>query len=104
VRAFGATLEAYEDRYATLAFAWAGRVTIAVVHQTTDDPNEATDAATGERFRRAYDALEANIDLGGRHQVHVFWGQRRGGLACTAGTCYKVRGFEGVSARLVSRF
>jgi len=55
---------------------------------------------------RALRGIQEQVrELDGRAlRVHVFWGQRRGGLACTAGTCYKVRGFEGVSARLVSRF
>jgi len=34
----------------------------------------------------------------------LFLGKRRGGLACTAGTCYQVQPFEGVELRLVSRF
>jgi len=34
----------------------------------------------------------------------LFVGKRRGGLACTAGTCYQVQPFEGAELRLVSRF
>ena len=29
---------------------------------------------------------------------------RRSGLACTAGTCYEVLGFEGIEMRLLNRF
>ena len=33
-----------------------------------------------------------------------FAGQRRSGLACTAGICYEVLGFKGVEVRLLNRF
>jgi Family of unknown function (DUF6029) len=39
-----------------------------------------------------------------RHEATLFFGRRRGGLACTAGTCYEVQPFEGAELRLVSRF
>ena len=38
------------------------------------------------------------------HSVNLFVGQRRSGLACTAGTCYEVLGFEGIEMRLLNRF
>jgi hypothetical protein len=96
--------QSWQDRYAALAYSWAPRFTVGFVHQSTDDPSEATDPVTGEISRRAYDAVDASVDIGEHHNMSLFWGRRRGGLACTAGTCYEVRGFEGVSARIVSRF
>jgi hypothetical protein len=36
--------------------------------------------------------------------VTLFAGQRREGIACTAGTCYVVEPFEGVELRITSRF
>jgi hypothetical protein len=38
------------------------------------------------------------------HEATLFIGRRRGGLSCTAGTCYEVQAFEGAELRLVSRF
>ena len=38
------------------------------------------------------------------HSVNLFAGKRRFGLACTAGTCYEVLGFEGVELRAVNQF
>ena len=48
--------------------------------------------------------LNLGADVGEGHSVHVFAGQRRSGLACTAGICYEVLGFEGVEVRLLNRF
>jgi hypothetical protein len=41
--------------------------------------------------------------LSDRHEIVLFAGQRRGGRACTAGTCYDVLSFKGVELRLTSR-
>ena len=48
--------------------------------------------------------LNLNADLLTAHNLNLFAGQRRSGLACTAGTCYEVLGFEGVEIRLHNRF
>ena len=42
--------------------------------------------------------------LGEHFDATLFYGKRRGGLACTAGTCYKVEPFKGTELRLSSRF
>jgi len=90
----------YGDRYWSLTYGWAGRLSLGGVRQTTNDPDEVADP----NERRAYDSLTARVPLGRHHEVQATWGRTRGGLACVAGTCYKVRGFDGVSARLTSRF
>lgn len=90
----------YGDRYWSLTYGWAGRLSIGAVRQTTNDPDEVADPSQ----RRAYDSLTARLPVGKHHEVQAFWGRRRGGLACVAGTCYKVRAFDGVSAQLTSRF
>jgi hypothetical protein len=46
----------------------------------------------------------ASARLAERHEAVLFLGKRRGGLACTAGTCYEVQPFEGVELRVLSRF
>lgn len=98
------TTSRFEDRSLSITYALAGRGSIAYVRQTTDDPDTATDPVTGQVSRREFDSLNAAVTLGSHHELGLFWGRRRGGLACTAGTCYKVRSFDGVSARLTSRF
>jgi len=97
-RRAGGFTDASEDRYAAVGWSWAGRLALAAVRQTTDD---AAETMTG---RRAFDSLSATVPIGRHHEASLFWGRRRSGLACTSGTCYKVRAFEGVTARLVSRF
>lgn len=42
--------------------------------------------------------------ISGHHDATLFFGERRGGQACTAGTCYEVQPLEGVELRLLSRF
>ena len=98
------TVSNFEDRSFSVTYGLAGRGALAYVRQTTDDPDEATDPVTGQVSRREYDSVNASLTLGAHHELAMFWGRRRGGLACTAGTCYKVRPFDGVSARLTSRF
>ena len=46
----------------------------------------------------------ASARISDGNEAVLFLGRRRGGLACTAGTCYVVQPFEGFEARLVSRF
>ncbi len=96
----GALRAHYGDRYWSVTYGWAGRLSLGAVRQTTNDPDEVTDP----NRRRAYDALTARLPLGMHHEVLATWGRRRGGLACVAGTCYKVRSFDGISAQLTSRF
>ena len=38
-----------------------------------------------------------------KYDLSLFAGSRRGGPACTAGTCYEVLPFRGVEVRLTSR-
>jgi hypothetical protein len=94
----------FEDRHGALTYAWAGHGSLAVVRQTTDDPRTATDPVTLEVSRQAFDSLQASVHLSSEHELLLFWGRRRSGLACTAGTCYRVPAFDGVAARLTSRF
>ena len=43
-------------------------------------------------------------EIGPHFEATLFYGKRRGGLACTAGTCYKVEPFKGTELRLTARF
>ncbi|MEO6462740.1 MAG: hypothetical protein ABIP29_06655, partial [Candidatus Eisenbacteria bacterium] len=51
---------------------------------------------------RTFLAATLNARLSPRHEATLLLGSRRGGLACTAGTCYEVPAFEGVELRLTS--
>jgi hypothetical protein len=50
-----------------------------------------------------YSSLSASVNVG-NHGIIGFWGQRRGGLQCTAGTCYQVPAFDGVLFQVFTRF
>jgi len=79
---------------ATLASEWS-------TDPLQEDPALATDARIDPR-RFMAGILTATIS--GRHEATLFVGQRRGGRACTGGTCYEVRPFRGTELRLVTRF
>jgi hypothetical protein len=74
--------------------------------RTTDpvaeDPDDAR--ATPQVEPNRFFAVTVSADLGERHDASLFVGERRGGPACTAGTCYIVEPFDGVELRLTSRF
>jgi hypothetical protein len=78
------------------------------VRTSTNDPGDPgagePDPATGTFPRHVFDSLSGRCRIAGRHEIIGFWGRRRGGIACTAGTCYLVPAFEGVSLQVVSRF
>jgi hypothetical protein len=74
--------------------------------------------AAAVQIQRSNDILESGAEIAGptywlstnlnwqineRHSANVFWGKRRSGLACTAGTCYEVLGFDGIEIRLVNQ-
>ncbi|HZM28200.1 MAG TPA: hypothetical protein VFB89_12700, partial [Gemmatimonadales bacterium] len=76
-----------------LGFAW---------DRTTDDLDPSWDfGRTGALHLVGWNA---SARIAERHEATLFLGKRRGGLACTAGTCYQVLPFEGAELRLVSRF
>jgi hypothetical protein len=94
----------FTDTYIALQWDWAGRATVAASRQTTDDPADAAVDTSSGTPRRTYDALTASVRLGNHNEIEAFWGKRREGLQCTAGTCYLVRAFDGVILRLLTRF
>jgi hypothetical protein len=90
---------AFDDWYSSLAIAHDHIGTVAFVWQRTFNPAEQIDT-----LPRDYFAGTVSAPLGQHHVVTLFAGQRREGLACTAGTCYTVSAFEGAELRLTSRF
>lgn len=100
------TPDRYEDDYLSFALQHARLGSAALVWQRTTDPAEESpdDALTPGVQPRHYLAGVLSAEITERHTAALFVGQRREGLACTAGTCYKVEAFEGVEVRLVSRF
>ena len=98
----------FEDRYASLTWAWAERISLGVVTTSTDDPGDPgagePDPSTGRYPRQDFTSVGARLRLARHHDLLGFWGKRRGGIACTAGTCYVVPAFDGASLQLLTRF
>lgn len=98
----------FEDRSLSLLWDWAQRLSLGATWTTSNDPGDPSagdpDPTTGLYARQHFASLAARFRLGMHHELVGIWGQRRGGIACTAGTCYLVPPFDGVSLRLLSRF
>jgi hypothetical protein len=98
----------FTDEYASLTYAWASHLSLTAAYTRTDDPGDPgagePDPTTGVYPRHDFASLGLSVRVSSQHEVLAFWGQRRGGIACTAGTCYLVPAFDGVSVQLSSRF
>jgi hypothetical protein len=102
VNFFGAPLYKVVERWVSVGFSRAGWGNIAAQWERTTDPIYADPGSPTEA--NTFVAGVITADLTPRHQLRLFAGERRGGPACTAGTCYIVAPFEGVELRLTSRF
>jgi hypothetical protein len=96
----------FDDRYASFGVARAGWGTVSFVWERSTDPEQEDPDQVpipGIAPRNFYAGI-VTARLSEHHEATMFVGQRRGGLQCTAGTCYQVAPFEGVELKLVSRF
>lgn len=93
----------FENVYVTLTGALADRGSLGFTwERTTDQLDRSWEFGRTKPLHLVGWTLNAR--LAERHDATLFVGKRRGGLACTAGTCYEVQPFEGVELRVVSRF
>ena len=79
----------------------------ALVLDRTSDPFEVDDVTTPDRVEtgtRSWLAVNLNVGFLERYEALVFAGRRRGGAACTSGTCYQVLPFNGLEMRLKTYF
>ena len=99
-RRFGATRFPFADLLMELEFSrfpgWNG----SLQWQRSTDELETGAAESGATY---WWSLGASWHYRHGQSASLFAGRRRTGLACTAGTCYEVLGFEGVELRLVNR-
>lgn len=97
--------ENFVDLFASISVARAGLGTLAFAWERTTDPQEEdpAKAETPPVDPRHFLSGTLSAPLSDRHEIVLFAGQRRGGRACTAGTCYEVLSFKGVELRLTSR-
>jgi hypothetical protein len=96
----------FHDEYASLTIQHAVWGSVALIVQRTTDPAEEkpSDVASPGIQPHNYISGVLSVPLSQVNTASLFVGQRREGLACTAGTCYLVPAFGGVEFRLSSRF
>lgn len=90
----------------SLTVSKAGTGSISLVWEQSNDPQLTDDPLTLDietGSRRWFGAIVQGT-LDASHEATLFAGKRRGGTACTSGTCYLVPDFDGVEVRLTSRF
>ncbi len=94
--------ESFTDQRVTLGVARAAWGSVGVIGERSSDPT----LRSGKRPRadREFFATTLTARLGERHSATLLVGERRGGRACTAGTCYEVQDFRGAELRLSTRY
>ena len=102
---FAPNKKKYKDFYGSVSFSRSPKFAIALIGQRTGDPVETDDQQTLEVETKAKNLFSLNINyqLTSEHELFIFYGKRRGGWVCTAGTCYEVLAFEGFEIRFLSR-
>jgi len=98
---FGA---AFVEQAAALTLRHSRWGSAGVNFQSSTDPAEARPGDTSVTPRRTWWGGTVGATIEHRYEASLFVGQRRQGLACTAGTCYTVEALEGVAFRLLTRF
>ena len=98
--------EDFDDQLVTATIARAGWGSASLIVERSTDPaqEESEEAAEPGIHPRHWVGGLLQARIGERHQATLFAGERRGGPACTAGTCYEVQPFVGAELRLVSNF
>ena len=96
----------FDDRYASLSVSRASLGSLTAVWERSTDPEQEDPAlALDPRVdQRTFRAGIVRATISEHHEATLFVGERRGGRACTAGTCYDVQPFKGAELRLVTRF
>jgi len=96
----------YRNLYMSLSFGKSGLFSAGLLTERSTDPLDTDRRSTLEIVEtspRWWTSIILSFELGMKHQVRIFAGKRRGGPACTAGTCYELLPFEGVEINLISR-
>ena len=96
----------FSNTYGALSAQHARGFGAALVFDHTTDPFEVDRPETFdiETGSRTYVSLNLNARFGMHYDAVLFVGERRGGTACTSGTCYLVLPFKGVEMRLNTYF
>ncbi len=88
------------NAYLAYTLSMTSKYNASLVFEYTNDPVQVED----DKNYNYYPAVSLSYRPDNHNQIAVFYGKRRGGLACTSGVCYDVLDFEGLEIRLVTRF
>ena len=100
-RSFGDLVFPYKNLYLGLELHRSPGLSGALLVQRSTDTLETGASQTGPTY---WYGGSIGWQVHEAHSLNLFGGKRRTGLACTAGTCYEVLGFEGVEVRLINQF
>ncbi|MEO5616620.1 MAG: hypothetical protein ABIS67_02535 [Candidatus Eisenbacteria bacterium] len=92
----------FTDQRVTVNFARASWGTVGVIGERSSDP--VLRSSKRPLVDRRFFATTVTARLAERHTATLLVGERRGGRACTAGTCYEVQDFKGAELRLTTRY
>ena len=96
----------YNNLYISFSFGKSGLYSAGLLtERSTDilDTDRRSTIGNVETAARWWSSIYVLFDLGMKHQIRLFAGKRRGGPACTAGTCYELLPFEGIELNITSR-
>ncbi|MBT4140360.1 MAG: hypothetical protein HOE48_20790 [Candidatus Latescibacteria bacterium] len=104
-RPFGDPMN-FNDTYGLLSWQHPKGFGAALIVDHTSDPFEVDRPETFdiETGRRTFWSLNLNARISTHYDAALFAGERRGGTACTSGTCYQVLPFKGVEMRINTYF
>lgn len=96
----------YRNLYMSLSFGKSGLYSAGFLTERSTDQLDTDRRSTLdiiETSARWWTSVNLSFELGMKHHVRIFAGKRRGGPACTAGTCYQLLPFEGLEINITSR-
>ena len=96
----------HKNLYMSLSFGRSGLFSAGLVTERSTDLLDTDRRSTIdfiETSARWWTSINLSFELGMKHHVRIFAGKRRGGPACTAGTCYELLPFEGLEINITSR-
>ena len=106
-RDFSDAPEKAKNFFAALTISKSPNFSTGIVWERTTDPG-LTDNPTTPDMRETNPRHWLGVNVGYQYNYHhfinIFYGKRRGGLACTSGICYEILDFEGFELRLTSTF
>lgn len=73
--------------------------------EQSNDPLDTNTLISGDKLKRKYwYGFDLTYQYDSNNTLALFYGERRGGYACSGGICYQVQPFKGLEFRLNTRF